>query len=154
MTSETNRREVNKAILSYTHAHRIQIAGWRKLEVRTLSDGGKSKRNLTFRSSLSGSIATEIFLYLLHFAFNGWLCFVKMFIDPLDSLQGPFCVFPVLFKFLEQNLRFILKFHCDVFRKIWTESAVSYFNTLNTKRRVFYLKIQFVPRSKHFSSRL
>ena len=28
------------------------------------------------------------------------------------------------------------------------------FNALETKRRLFYLKIQFVPRSKHFSSRL
>ena len=27
-------------------------------------------------------------------------------------------------------------------------------NPLNTKRRVLYLKTQFVPRSKHFSSRL
>ena len=27
-------------------------------------------------------------------------------------------------------------------------------NPLNTKRRLFYLKTQFVPRSKHFSSRL
>ena len=27
-------------------------------------------------------------------------------------------------------------------------------NPLNTKRRMFYLKTQFVPRSKHFSSRL
>ena len=29
-----------------------------------------------------------------------------------------------------------------------------YFNPLNTKRRPLYLKTQFVPRSKHFSSRL
>ena len=28
------------------------------------------------------------------------------------------------------------------------------FNPLNTKRRLFYFKAQFVPRSKHFSSRL
>ena len=27
-------------------------------------------------------------------------------------------------------------------------------NPLKTKRRLFYLKTQFVPRSKHFSSRL
>ena len=27
-------------------------------------------------------------------------------------------------------------------------------NALNTKRRLLYLKTQFVPRSKHFSSRL
>ena len=30
----------------------------------------------------------------------------------------------------------------------------SLFNLLNTKRRLLYLKTQFVPRSKHFSSRL
>ena len=28
------------------------------------------------------------------------------------------------------------------------------FNLLKTKRRLLYLKTQFVPRSKHFSSRL
>ena len=28
------------------------------------------------------------------------------------------------------------------------------FNLLNMKRRLLYLKTQFVPRSKHFSSRL
>jgi hypothetical protein len=30
----------------------------------------------------------------------------------------------------------------------------TYINPLNTKRRLLYLKTQFVPRSKHFSSRL
>ena len=30
----------------------------------------------------------------------------------------------------------------------------SFINPLNTKRRLRYLKTQFVPRSKHFSSRL
>ena len=34
---------------------------------------------------------------------------------------------------------------------IYTPSAI---NPLNTKRRLLYLKTQFVPRSKHFSSRL
>ena len=29
-----------------------------------------------------------------------------------------------------------------------------HFNSLNTKRRLLYLKSQFIPRSKHFSSRL
>ena len=28
------------------------------------------------------------------------------------------------------------------------------FNPLNTKRKLLYLKTQFLPRSKHFSSRL
>ena len=31
---------------------------------------------------------------------------------------------------------------------------VCIFNPLKTKRRLLYLKTQFVPRSKHFSSRL
>ena len=30
----------------------------------------------------------------------------------------------------------------------------NFINPLNTKRRLFYLKAQFIPRSKHFSSRL
>ena len=29
-----------------------------------------------------------------------------------------------------------------------------FINPLNTKRRLLYLKTQFVPRSKHFSSQL
>ena len=33
-------------------------------------------------------------------------------------------------------------------------AVYSYVNPLNTKRRLLYLKTQFVPRSKHFSSRL
>jgi hypothetical protein len=32
--------------------------------------------------------------------------------------------------------------------------AAQHFNPLNTKRRLLYLKTQFVPRSKHFSSGL
>ena len=32
--------------------------------------------------------------------------------------------------------------------------ALLTFNPLKTKRRLLYLKTQFVPRSKHFSSRL
>ena len=32
--------------------------------------------------------------------------------------------------------------------------VVAAFNTLNTKRGLLYLKTQFVPRSKRFSSRL
>jgi hypothetical protein len=33
-------------------------------------------------------------------------------------------------------------------------TAYNFINLLNTKRRLLYLKTQFVPRSKHFSSRL
>ena len=38
----------------------------------------------------------------------------------------------------------------------WKEKDIQElsFNPLNTKRRPLYLKTQFVPRSKHFSSRL
>ena len=36
----------------------------------------------------------------------------------------------------------------------WLYTAIEYINPLNTKRRLLYLKTQFVPRSKHFSSRL
>ena len=38
----------------------------------------------------------------------------------------------------------------QVLRKYWSYCI----NPLNTKRRLLYLKTQFVPRSKHFSSRL
>ena len=34
------------------------------------------------------------------------------------------------------------------------EPSVNQINPLNTKRRLLYLKTQFVPRSKHFSSLL
>ena len=34
------------------------------------------------------------------------------------------------------------------------ETFTNYINPLNTKRRLLYLKTQFVPRSKHFSSQL
>ena len=34
------------------------------------------------------------------------------------------------------------------------KEGVSLINPLDTKIRLFYLKTQFVPRSKHFSSRL
>jgi len=33
-------------------------------------------------------------------------------------------------------------------------AAISQVNPLKAKRRLFYLKTQFLPRSKHFSSRL
>ena len=35
-----------------------------------------------------------------------------------------------------------------------TVATTAYINPLKTKRRLLYLKTQFVPRSKHFSSRL
>ena len=35
-----------------------------------------------------------------------------------------------------------------------TDGQENCFNPLKTKRRLLYLKTQFVPRSKHFSSRL
>ena len=42
---------------------------------------------------------------------------------------------------------------CAASENIWACWS-GQFNSLNTKRRLLYLKTQFVPRSKHFSSRL
>ena len=39
-------------------------------------------------------------------------------------------------------------------RNVNTKSGIAMFSPLNTKSRLLYLKTQFVPRSKHFSSRL
>ena len=39
-------------------------------------------------------------------------------------------------------------------RAVWIRATANKINPLNTKRRPLYLKTQFVPRSKHFSSRL
>ena len=43
-----------------------------------------------------------------------------------------------------------------MFRKLkrTRSEVINLFNPLKTKRRLLYLKTQFVPRSKHFSSRL
>jgi hypothetical protein len=41
-----------------------------------------------------------------------------------------------------------------MFKYFGTILREKYFNPLNTKRRPLYLKTQFVPRSKHFSSLL
>jgi len=35
-----------------------------------------------------------------------------------------------------------------------TNTTLDNINPLKTKRRLLYLKTQFIPRSKHFSSRL
>ena len=44
----------------------------------------------------------------------------------------------------------------EYFQKVTygVEMLLFVINPLKTKRRLLYLKIQFVPRSKHFSSRL
>ena len=42
----------------------------------------------------------------------------------------------------------------NVFGRERRKKFLPYINPLNTKRRLLYLKTQFVPRSKHFSSRL
>ena len=49
--------------------------------------------------------------------------------------------------------RFSWNFMFEYFSKICRENS-SFINLLKTKRRLLYLKTQFVPRSKHFSSRL
>jgi hypothetical protein len=64
----------------------------------------------------------------------------------LNSVQG-------------QNDRLIKVGLCELYLPDCTKTAKScerfyYFNPLNTKRRLLYLKTQFVPRSKNFSSRL
>ena len=51
-----------------------------------------------------------------------------------------------------QSLLTIRADPANVYKKWFPEFQVS--NPLNTKRRLLYLKTQFVPRSKHFSSRL
>ena len=38
--------------------------------------------------------------------------------------------------------------------RLQAQRLITVFNPLNTKRGLLYLKTQFVPRSKHFSSRL
>jgi hypothetical protein len=50
------------------------------------------------------------------------------------------------------KLWILKKFGTSVVKNI--SSILSHFNPLKTKRRLLYLKIHFVPRSKHFSSRL
>ena len=46
------------------------------------------------------------------------------------------------------------KKQCSVKDRRNTTITDSFINPLSTKRRLLYLKTQFVPRSKHFSSRL
>ena len=50
---------------------------------------------------------------------------------------------------LLRNVREILKFLVNM-----AEEYIFYINPLKTKRRLLYLKTQFVPRSKNVSSRL
>ena len=63
----------------------------------------------------------------------------------------------ILFRFLHflNNVKFIiigfLLEYCKRLLKLWN-SGETYINPLKTKRRLLYLKTQFVPRSKHFSS--
>ena len=44
--------------------------------------------------------------------------------------------------------------NCYLLKMVSSPWSYLNFNSLNTKRRLLYLKTQFVPRSKHFSSRL
>ena len=56
--------------------------------------------------------------------------------------------------FTFQQLKFE-KEMCTAFKAVRCASKLAHsINPLNTKRRLLYLKSQFVPRSKHFSSRL
>ena len=64
----------------------------------------------------------------------------------------------LFFFFVHLNL-YILEYETEG-RKVLVRTVERIFqiysglNPLNTKRRLLYLKTQFVPRSKHFSSRL
>ena len=44
--------------------------------------------------------------------------------------------------------------HCTQFIDAHQTNVLNNFNPLKMKRTLIYLKTQFVPRSKHFSSRL
>jgi hypothetical protein len=61
------------------------------------------------------------------------------------GLSEDFNVFNILWPRTERVLTCIFQF--------WPVTAIC-INPLNTKRRLLYLKTQFVPRSKHYSSRL
>ena len=52
------------------------------------------------------------------------------------------------------RIRNTAKLHLKKYECFIEIAHASYINPLNTKRRLLYLKTQFVPRSKHFSSRL
>ena len=55
----------------------------------------------------------------------------------------------------EMNNRISVAEDTITFKKILNKIDMeNNINPLNTKRRLLYLKTQFVPRSKHFSSRL
>ena len=80
--------------------------------------------------------------------------FVVNFVGSVTSLRGADCCT------LDANLT---KCNFTPINRFWLElkaffvvftAFCSSFNPLNTKRRLLYLKTQFVPRSKHFSSRL
>ena len=52
------------------------------------------------------------------------------------------------------TLRQLIKRSLKSLDVIFVANLLAVFNPLKTKRRLLYLKIQFVPRSKHFSYRL
>ena len=54
-------------------------------------------------------------------------------------------------------LRFSGNLEIVLISRMWSEERENeweFFNLLNTKRRLLYLKTQSVPRSKHFPTRL
>ena len=54
----------------------------------------------------------------------------------------------------KQCAQILESYLAERFFRVKQGDAYSVLNSLNTKRRLLYLKTQFVPRSKHFSSRL
>ena len=64
--------------------------------------------------------------------------------------------FEILLNFNNVNYIYELCSHLteDTVTLNYNDSRFKLFNPLNKKHRPLYLKTQFVPRSKHFSSRL
>jgi len=67
-----------------------------------------------------------------------------------------FISFPPILKFIrQQTLRPWCLSFLSLNQTLYTNHTyLLHLNPLKTKRRLIYLKTQFVPRSKHFSSRL
>ena len=62
------------------------------------------------------------------------------------------CVFVKLMEYLVKDVDLLTSAAVHFIPK--STVNIGGFNPLKTKRRLLYLKTQFVPRSKHFSSRL
>ena len=99
--------------------------------------------NLSFTttdlSEFCKDLDIEICAVKLHFSFNNF-CIWSVYRSP-----------PGNFTHFLSSLGTILN---RLYKNALNIIVCGDFNPLNTKRRRLYLKTQFVPRSKHFSSRL